>query len=99
MRVAVISNHLAYMNAAASQYACSGALLVATAFGLLGFVERWAIKDRKAAFLSWLWGGLIAIPGLLCMLSNSAGPVVLFTAVIVAVGGALWWQRRKKLDR
>jgi hypothetical protein len=78
------------------QSGCLVLLLLSSALGVMGCVEYWKIKDRKAAFISWVWGGLIAVPWLICVLSNSPSPFLVVVAVLLAVGVALWWQRRQK---
>jgi hypothetical protein len=40
-------------------------LLIAIGFVVLGCIEFWMGKDRKAAYLTWLWGGLIGLAGFL----------------------------------
>jgi len=81
-----------------SQSGCLLLLLLAAALALIGSVEYWKIKDRRAAFLSWIWGGLIAIPWLICAISNNRAELIV-VVILVAVFFVRWWQAHQKPKR
>jgi hypothetical protein len=75
---------------------CLVLLLLASALAGLGCIEFWKIKNREAAFLSWVWGGLIAIPWLICSISSNLSEFIVVVGVLLAVAFFRWWQVRQK---
>ena len=77
-----------------AQHYCLASLLIAAACGLLGCVEYWAAKERRTAQVTWFWGVLIAIPGLVCEFSiHPLSLLAVIGALTLAV--ALWRQSRR----
>lgn len=73
-----------------SQHYCLVSLAAGACFGVWGHSE-YSGKDPKAAYLSWLWGGIVATPGVICALSRYP---VRFLALIalLTIAIALWRQ-------
>lgn len=78
------------------QSGCLILLVLSTALGIIGWVEYSKFEDHKAAFISWVWGGLLAIPWLVCSLRNSHIEFLGVAGTAFALWLVLWWQRRRK---
>ncbi len=84
------------MQLTADHLGCLVLLLLASILVGVGCFEYWKIKDHKLAVLSWIWGGLVSIPWIVCSLSKN--PVEFVVVLIIVVLG-LGFFRYSKVHR
>jgi hypothetical protein len=72
------------------QHYCPISLICGVCLGIWGYVE-YSEKDHKAAYLSWLWGGLIAIPGAICALYRYPARFLAFIGLLTLV--IVFWRQ------